>query len=670
MPKNKEKPVAPSQAVPGYRCTPVIFAERNHSTFNETDRSQEYVMTTEDPVPVYDYKRWEVIDEVLLMDGLVEIPDSVPLQDSHMYHSVVNLLGSADNIHVENDQLIGRAVYSKVKEADDAFTKVREGHLKTVSVGYLVYEAMYLEKDQTETIRGREFTGPIKVVTKWALKELSNTSMPADGKAVARSHPHLFSSNPLPEEPLMPKPATKKTAAGDPESRTAPVDPAPPAPVILEVVPATVTLTAEERQAIKDEAVREDRTRGLEIRNMFQTIGLADHADAVIATGVSAVDARAEAIKIIAKRNKEQTPNAPTGTPEVGLSSREKFSLAAQDAICMRAGHTVEKPAEGAGDLRGYSMRELAREYLRIQGLDYSGDAMTVIGRALTTSDYTNILGVAAHKALLMGFATEEETFETWCDRGEISDFKTLEISNVSEFEDLEEVLEGAEYKYGKTVDAKESIKLATYGKKFAITRQALINDDLSALNDTPIKMGRAARRKEGDVAYAVLIANAAMGDGKALFHADHNNLLDNEGLDVAKLGNSVTAMKLQKDLSGNATLNIRPIFFLAAVGAEVASEQFFKTITATTNANSNPYEGSYFTRVYEPRLDDADAAKYYLAAAKGKTVRVFNLTGNTTPRLESKPGWNVDGIEYKVSHEVAAKALDYRGLQNNTLSA
>ena len=40
-----------------------------------------------------------------------------------------------------------------------------------------------------------------------------------------------------------------------------------------------------------------------------------------------------------------------------------------------------------------------------------------------------------------------------------------------------------------------ESIQLATYGKMFSITRQAIINDDLTAFTDIPRKMGRAAAR-------------------------------------------------------------------------------------------------------------------------------------------------------------------------------
>ena len=52
--------------------------------------------------------------------------------------------------------------------------------------------------------------------------------------------------------------------------------------------------------------------------------------------------------------------------------------------------------------------------------------------------------------------------------------------------------------------------------------------------------------------------------------------------------------------------------------------------------------------------------------AHKGKTVKAFFLDGNRTPYLERQPGWNVDGVEFKVRIDVGAKAMDYRGLYYN----
>ncbi len=89
-------------------------------------------------------------------------------------------------------------------------------------------------------------------------------------------------------------------------------------------------------------------------------------------------------------------------------------------------------------------------------------------------------------------------------------------------------------------------------------------------------------------------------------------------------------------------------------------------TDSSLAATRKNLYAGNYFTRVYEPRLDDDDAAAWYGAARKGKTVVAFFLNGVEQPYLEQRQGWSVDGTEYKVRIECGAKAVDWKGLYFN----
>ena len=67
--------------------------------------------------------------------------------------------------------------------------------------------------------------------------------------------------------------------------------------------------------------------------------------------------------------------------------------------------------------------------------------------------------------------------------------------------------------------------QIAKYGKLFAITHEALVNDDLGAFTRIPQSFGASASRKVNQAAYAVLTANAAMADGVALFEdSTHGN--------------------------------------------------------------------------------------------------------------------------------------------------
>jgi hypothetical protein len=187
-------------------------------------------------------------------------------------------------------------------------------------------------------------------------------------------------------------------------------------------------------------------------------------------------------------------------------------------------------------------------------------------------------------------------------------------------------------------------------------------------LNDIPAQHGEACLRLEGDIAYAVLTANAAMGDGTALFHANHGNVSGGAGaIAQTTLAAGIKAMKLQKDIGGKRRLNIRPVFVIGPATIEGAAEVFFGSTLLSSNMQTNPYSGSYFTRVYDARLDDTSTSDWYLAGPKGQTVKVFYLRGNRAPYLESQMGFGTDGIEFKVRHVVGAKAVDWKALFKNT---
>jgi len=356
---------------------------------------------------------------------------------------------------------------------------------------------------------------------------------------------------------------------------------------------------------------------------------------------------------------------------------QDKFRAAARDGIVMGFNHRVENPAPGAEDFQGYSLMELGRECLRRAGQSISGSPAEIAGRALQTSDFNAIMENVATVRVIAGFDEADETFETWTGEGSLPDFKESTLARASEADDLEEIKENAPYGYGDLSDKKETVQLVTFGKITAITRQAIVNDDQRALDLVPYNLGRAAKRKIGDAVYTVLTANGEMGDGTALFHADHANVGTSAVIGVSPVAEAIKLMGVQTDPGGNAILNLRPHYFIGPKAIEGAAEVFFRsnqfsdqTTLATDAYNAstrvNPYAGDYFTRAYDARLDASDTAKYYFAGPKGMTVDVFYLNGQKKPYIEARPGWAVDGTEFKVRIDAAAKAVDWVALVSN----
>ncbi|MHC1701501.1 MAG: prohead protease/major capsid protein fusion protein [Humidesulfovibrio sp.] len=646
------------------------------ASLDEATRSVEIVVATEtDSVLVYD---WELgrVPEILLMSGCRAV-DQVPLLDTHSREGVANVLGSVRDIHAEGDELIGRASYSSVQEAVDAFTKTAEGHLTDYSAGYRPITTTVVAEKETVSLAGRSFTGPCLVITEWELKEVSTCPIGADNRAKARA---LDSNNQ--EEDIMLKEFLRKMRGelGLPEDAT---EDQVRAAIVKAAEDAKRSQAEPPKAAAKDpvgqtspedaarKAVADERARASEITALCEAHGCRELAAELLKGDASVADAQRKVLDQLQSRS--GASKAPGFQVEVIADERDKFRSVGQDGLAIRVGLKVEKPASGADALAGYTLRELARECLVRANQPVPTHVMEMVGRALTTSDLPNILGNVANKSLMAGYETQPETYGAWCDTsGSLADFKLADLVRRGEVSDLEEVREDGEFKYGKSADTKEQVRLLTYGKIIPISRQAILNDDLGALSDVPRDMGEAVQRCLGDLAYAALTANANMGDGVALFHtASHANLASSgAAVDVTPLGAGVKAMGLHKDLLGKRRLNLRPTFFLGPRSIEGVAEQFFKTDKIGGVANkpnlANIYFGDYFTRVYDARLDDDSLTAWYLLGPKGKTVKMFFLNGQKTPYMEQRMGFEVDGIELKVRIDAAAKALDYRPFYKN----
>nr|WP_290557417.1 MULTISPECIES: ClpP-like prohead protease/major capsid protein fusion protein [unclassified Leclercia] len=373
---------------------------------------------------------------------------------------------------------------------------------------------------------------------------------------------------------------------------------------------------------------------------------------------------------LLAELGKNATPSNTTtqGQAHVYAGNGNFVGDGIRQALMARAGY---ENVERDNVYNGMTLREYARMSLTERGIGVSSyNPMQMVGFALThsTSDYGNILLDVANKALLQGWDEAAETFELWTKKGQLSDFKTAHRVGMGGFPSLRQVREGAEYKYITTQDKGETIALATYGEIFSITRQAIINDDLNQLTDVPMKMGRAAKATIGDLVYAVLTGNGKLSDGKALFHADHANLSAG-AISVDSLDKARQNMRKQKE--GERALNIRPAYMLVPVGLETLASQTIKSASvkgADINAGVvNPLQ-NFAEVIAEARLDDADPAAWYLAAAQGTdTIEVAYLNGIDAPYIDQQEGFTTDGVATKVRIDAGVAPLDYRGLAKSS---
>lgn len=523
--------------------------------------------------------------------------------------------------------------FDEDEESERIYQKVCSGTLRGVSVGYAVDVWESVEAG-AKSSNGR-FTGPCEVATRWTPYELSIVSVPADATVgVGRSYVENGDGN-MDEQ--------KNDIDVKDQEREA-------------TQPAPLVNAEAERQA----AVAEERARVREIGTMCRQFGVDDVP--YINDGMSVEAVRAAILDKLAQERKAQPVT-------VQIDEMDKFRAAATDGLAMRAGMAVENSAPGAEEFRGKRMMRLAAECVERE-LGKSTHAMddeTIVREALTgTGAFPGILSNVAHKSMAQAYQSAPTTYQFWTAQGSNSDFKDATRYRLSEADTLEKLNESGEFQAGGVTEGAAKTNIATYGRMFSLTRQAIINDDMGALQQLPAIYGAAARRMINKMVYKMLQGNPKV-EGAVLFHADHKNLCA-EDISIEGLAKMKAAMAKQKNIKGKEYLNIQPAFLICPVELEVQAAQLISSVVDPTKANATPNPfANKMTVISEPELEDAKT--FYLAAAAGiaPTIEVTSLNGNLTPTMERAEQFDTLGIKWRIYMDVGVNLLDYRGIQKST---
>jgi len=323
-------------------------------------------------------------------------------------------------------------------------------------------------------------------------------------------------------------------------------------------------------------------------------------------------------------------------------------------------------------DWAGQTLLDLARECLELSGTRTRRLPRHEIAKlALTTSDFPSILADVANKTLRQAYEAYPRTFLPFSRRRSAVDFKNINAVQLGEAASLMKVNEKGEFTHGSIAESKETYKLATYGRIVSITRQTIINDDLSAFTRIPAGFGVAAATLESDTVWGIITSNPAMGDGVTLFHANHANLNTGAGsaLALAGLGAGMAAMAKQKGLDGVTVLNVQPRYLVVPVALQLTAFQMIApNLAPAKSADLVPDYIRALTPIAEPRLDAASTTAWYLFASPDQidTIEYAYLEGQDGVYIETRQGFDVDGVEIKARLDFGAKAIDWRGLQKN----
>lgn len=526
-----------------------------------------------------------------------------PVLDGHRSGTTSDQLGVVEKAEIRPEGLWVLLRFRSSEAAQQVMTDISDGTLRGLSVGYTV----------SEWLDGREGKNRTRTAKKWTLLEVSVVPMPADPGAHFRN-----GDGPMSQQEQI----TEQQDQGD-------------------------VLTRAQVNA--------------EIRTIASTAGLTrSWADAQIDAEASPEDARRDAFEAMQQRTAETT----TRTTRIEISTDNT----APDVIARRYGEALYARSHPDHDLspeaRQYantSTVDIARDCLRRSGIAVGGmSASTVITRALhSTSDFPLITGDAVGRELRRAYMAAPSGVRQLARQTTARDFRAKRAIQFGEAPQLEKVSEGGEFKHGTIEESAELYSVETFGKIFGISRQALINDDLGAFTQIPAKMGTAARAFEAQQLVAKLIANPDMSDGDPVFDANHANVTAAAAPSLTTLSAARLAMRKQTGLAGEQ-IDVTPRFVVVPPDLETTAEQVLAEIAATKTADANPFAN--LTLIVEPRL--TDPAAWYVAAdpAVIDGLEYAYLEGAPGPQIETRQGFEVDGVQIKVRLDFGAGWVDHRG--------
>jgi HK97 family phage prohead protease len=663
------------------------------NSVNVEKRTVDVVWTTGARVLRGYYDRyWEELSLEPKHVRLKRLNNGAPFLNTHDGYDAAGVIGVVESksARIENGQGVATVRFAKAEddpEADKIFRKVVDGILQNISVGYNTYKMEKVE-DGADKV-------PVFRAVDWEPYELSVVPMGADDGAG-------FRAADMQRVPCVFVTRMQETATMADENKP---NPAPaPQPGESPAVAATRAATmariedAKERAAQltaeREAAIAEERVRSAEIRKIGSQSGLGEEwALKLIEVGTSVDEARRVAFNEMTKRDgmTEIDGYVRVGS---GDDERDKFLRGASAWLIQRSGQRpmleaakkrnpdVFKDVDlDPGEFRGLTPMDLARRCLERAGVNTRGmDRMRLVGEAFTrstsyqvTGDFPVLLENVLGKVLLGAYATQQNTWERFCKTDEVPDFRTSNRYRTGSLPGLDVLPEHAEYKSGVIPDgSKYAISTQRMGKMFALSRETIINDDMSALVDMATKLGAAAMRTIETQVYALIAANAGLGptqsDAQPFFHANRSNVnATGSAISIAGLDADRVVMRAQKDPNGQDFLDLSPAILLVPDSLRGTALQLND---AQYDPASNKFQvpnmvrGLFREVIGTPRLT---GTRRYIVADPLDWIVVAFLEGyGRGPVMESQQGWRIDGVEWKVSLYAKAQMGDPKAAVTN----
>ena len=428
-------------------------------------------------------------------------------------------------------------------------------------------------------------------------------------------------------------------------------------------------------------AVEAERQRICEIIKLCRQTGM--DPEEPIQNGESMETVRAAAVAHLLEHG------APVPAPARDHQG-DGFRSAAVDSMLLRAGVPVKNPAEGADQLRGLSLRDLAIECLARDGQGTQASLLRMSKDDLwnlacrqffhPTAAFPAILDEAIQKSIVHQYQAVPTTFDLWTTKGSVSDFKPTKdhsylLGGAGEF-----LLVGENGELKHDTPKSELLpqrKIDTYGRQFSMSRQAFINDDVGFLTEVPGMYAASAKRTINKQVYTILMNNPAIFDGVALFDQAHGNLIQTGSApSVESMQKLMLRLLLQKDSFGDA-ITIQPRTVVVPVGYGFLLSQLLETREIQVNGIGSHTANALYN--YRNQLTVVEEGMINALAGDGpvpwfmvgdtthaRSIQVDYLNGQEAPTIRRSEVPGQLGYVWDIWLDWGITVVDWRGIARN----
>jgi Mu-like prophage major head subunit gpT len=319
---------------------------------------------------------------------------------------------------------------------------------------------------------------------------------------------------------------------------------------------------------------------------------------------------------------------------------------------------------------------------------------------ALSTSDFPILFADILDREMLQQYQQLPAVWRDFATTTTVRDFRPKKFFDLLGGRAiLDPVGELAEYPARDVTDAKYQLSVGKYGGRFALSWEAIVNDDLDQLRDLPNRLAQGSRDTESY--YATAAVASATGPNAGLFGAtklpagttgkgsaaSSNVLTGNPALTTQSLSDALTTISTRRDSEGRPIyvqgyiLMVPPALEVAANNIINASE--IRDVTGNRTVILTNWLAGRVRVVVNPWLPYLDVSAnvnttWYLlpAPANGRPAVVVGfLRGHETPDLRVKAStgqsigggalaptdgsFEVDDIQYRARHILGTTSLD-----------